>query len=218
MPYIDPSAKKENAEKYRKANRALLAANERARTAARTPHERAKHYAKKKEYVAAKKAAGTYNREPERRSARAAYNRLSKDPQFRQKATARAREWVEKNRDKANATWRKIRSHRIATDVCYRLVVALRSRFYMAVKNNHKSGTAIRELGCSVEDFRAYIEMQFQPGMTWDNWSNRGWHIDHKRPLCSFDLSNPDHLKMACHYTNLQPLWAKDNESKGGKA
>ena len=50
--------------------------------------------------------------------------------------------------------------------------------------------------------------------MTWDNWSNNGWHIDHIRPLSA--AVNEKELIELCHYINLQPLWAKDNISKGG--
>lgn len=40
---------------------------------------------------------------------------------------------------------------------------------------------------------------------------------DHVRPLSSFNLENDDDIKKACHYTNLQPLWAVDNIKKGNK-
>ena len=62
---------------------------------------------------------------------------------------------------------------------------------------------------------RAWIESKFLPGMTWEN--RRQWHIDHIMPLAKFDLSDPAQQAAAFHYTNLQPLWAKDNLRKGDK-
>ena len=53
--------------------------------------------------------------------------------------------------------------------------------------------------------------------MTWDNWTTDGWHIDHIKPLSSFDLTDRKQLLEVCHYTNLQPLWAKDNLIKSDK-
>jgi len=62
-----------------------------------------------------------------------------------------------------------------------------------------------------------HIEAQFKSGMTWENWSRTGWHLDHIKPLSSFDLSDRAQFLEACHYTNYQPLWAKDNLIKGKK-
>ena len=61
---------------------------------------------------------------------------------------------------------------------------------------------------------KEHIEKQFVDGMSWDNWALDGWHIDHIKPLASFDLTDRQQLLEACHYTNLQPLWAKDYLSK----
>ena len=106
---------------------------------------------------------------------------------------------------------------RKSEDINFRLRINLRARFGAALKNNYKTGSAIDSLGCSVEELRTYLENQFTEGMTWENYGKHGWHIDHIRPLCSFDLTVESQLNQACHYTNLQPLWAKDNLSKGGK-
>ena len=84
----------------------------------------------------------------------------------------------------------------------------------MAIKNNVKGGSVINDLGCSIPDFRLYIEAQFSPGMTWDNWTYLGWHLDHKIPLAKFDLSNPAQFARAVHFSNYQPLWAEQNMRK----
>jgi hypothetical protein len=51
--------------------------------------------------------------------------------------------------------------------------------------------------------------------MSWDNHGKHGWHIDHIRPCASFDFSDPEQQQQCFHYSNLQPLWAGDNLSKG---
>lgn len=99
----------------------------------------------------------------------------------------------------------------------FKLSEALRRRLLCALKGAAKGGSAVKELGCSVQEAKQYIEAKFQPGMTWDNWGVHGWHLDHIKPLKSFDLTNPEHIKQVCHYTNLQPLWASDNLKKGAK-
>jgi hypothetical protein len=83
------------------------------------------------------------------------------------------------------------------------------------VKNNTHS--SIDYLGCEIEELRRYLESKFLPGMSWENYGRNGWHIDHIIPLSSFDLSDPGQFRKACHFTNLQPLWAKDNLTKGAK-
>jgi hypothetical protein len=96
-----------------------------------------------------------------------------------------------------------------------RLRDSLRRRLNNALKNNQKMGSAVSNLGCSIQEFRVYLETKFQSGMTWNNYGKFGWHIDHIKPLSKFDLSNKEQLKEACYYTNLQPLWWQDNLKKG---
>lgn len=97
----------------------------------------------------------------------------------------------------------------------YRLAGNLRNRLRIAIYNQQKNGSAIKDLGCSVEEFKKHLESKFQDGMTWENWG--AWHIDHIKPLSSFNLSNREEFLKACNYNNMQPLWAKDNLAKGSK-
>lgn len=88
----------------------------------------------------------------------------------------------------------------------------LRTRLYIALKKNFKNGSAVKDLGCSIEDFKIYLESKFSEGMSWENYGE--WHIDHIKPLSLFNLKCREDIKEACHYTNLQPLWAIDNLRK----
>ena len=80
-----------------------------------------------------------------------------------------------------------------------------------------KSCSSLKLLGCTIEQFRQHIESHFSDNMSWEKFGLHGLHIDHIRPLASFDLTDPAQVAAACHYTNLRPLWAKDNLSKGAK-
>lgn len=89
----------------------------------------------------------------------------------------------------------------------------------MAIVGNQKSGSAIADLGCNITFLRTYLEKQFKSGMSWTNYGNKkgNWSIDHIKPLSRFDLSKRQELLIACHYTNLQPLWMEENLRKGNK-
>ena len=125
------------------------------------------------------------------------------------------RVYVEKNRNKIRNYHNSYCNRKFKTDIQFKLSTNLRTRLNTALKSNYKSGSAVKDLGCTIEEFKVYLESKFQPGMTWDNWTKDGWHIDHIKPLASFDLTDRNQLLEACHYTNLQPLWSKDNLSKG---
>ena len=146
----------------------------------------------------------------------------------RQKLSQKKKEWYENNKEKIlekrklyrQENKEKINEYynkRCQNDIQFKLSRRLRSRLGNAIKNNYKSGSAIADLGCTIEELKVYLENQFQEGMTWENWTNDGWHIDHKKPLASFDLEDKEQLKKACHYTNLQPLWWHVNISKRDK-
>ncbi len=103
------------------------------------------------------------------------------------------------------------------SDPLFKLVRRLRNRIYKVTKGIVKKGSSVKDLGCSPEEFKAHLESLFKPGMSWDNYSKDGWHVDHVIPLASFDLTNRAEFLKACNYTNLQPLWAEENLKKGKK-
>ena len=88
-------------------------------------------------------------------------------------------------------------------------------RNVITANGGRKAAKTEELLGCTIAEARAHLEAQFLPGMSWDNHGE--WHIDHIRPCASFDFSDPQQQKQCSHYTNLQPLWAKDNLSKSDK-
>lgn len=114
-------------------------------------------------------------------------------------------------KDKVNAYLQNKRKN----DINFKLRENLRTRLYLSIKKEWKSGSAIKDLGCSIDNLKRYLESKFIEGMSWENYGE--WHIDHIKPLSSFDLTKRDEFAVACHYTNLQPLWAKDNIRKGDK-
>lgn len=121
------------------------------------------------------------------------------------------------DRDEENRKQRERNVKRRKEDINFRISEALRSRIHMAIKNSSKSGSAVADLGCSIEEFRQYIENKFEPGMTWENWGHKTWHLDHNIPLAYFDLSDRDQFLKACHYTNYKPMWAEENMKKSSK-
>jgi hypothetical protein len=106
---------------------------------------------------------------------------------------------------------------RMATDVNAKLASYTRRRILLALHGKVKEHHTTHLLGCSIAELKSHLEKQFQLGMNWSNYGIGGWHIDHKRPCSSFDLTNTIQQRACFHYTNLQPLWAKDNISKRDK-
>jgi hypothetical protein len=127
------------------------------------------------------------------------------------------RRYYAQNRKKVMAATYQYTCARRKRDPNYDLAIVLRQRLCRAVRGGYKAGSAVADLGCSIDALKSYLESKFLPGMTWENRGRDGWHIDHVRPLASFDLSDPVQFRAAVHFTNLQPLWAIDNIRKADK-
>lgn len=148
----------------------------------------------------------------------------------REKIIARNREYNARNRQKKLDYQRKyeaenkeaVRNYRkqyvaerMNSDPVFAMSYTVRRRIAFALKKRgfQKNGTTQKMLGCDFSTLVAHLESRFQPGMSWDNRSE--WHVDHRKPLASAETI--EQLEALCHYTNLQPLWAADNLSKGAK-
>lgn len=132
----------------------------------------------------------------------------------KERLDATRRDWVEKNKEAAKASARE-RQRRALLDPIKAEKHRMRSRLAMAVANKGFTGKPKTEkmLGCNWHQFIAHIESKFKDGMSWENRSK--WHIDHITPLDS--AKTIEELEALAHYTNTQPLWAKDNLRKGAK-
>jgi len=131
----------------------------------------------------------------------------------KEKLKKRKRIYREENSEKVNQYFRE----KYERDVNYKIAHISRNRMNKVLKGNLKCSKTVSLLGCTIDDLRAHLEEQFKEGMTWDNYGRYGWHIDHIIPCDAFDLSDPEQQKKCFHYTNLQPLWAKENLSKSNK-
>jgi len=110
----------------------------------------------------------------------------------------------------------KQHKERLHTNDEARMIQNLRSRLRGFMRGNSKSNSTMEILGCSREHLKTHLEVQFTDGMTWGNYGKK-WHIDHRIPVSAFDVNNPAEVRTCFHFSNLQPMWAKENMSKGGK-
>ncbi len=138
-------------------------------------------------------------------SARQEYRR-----EHREEIAAHRRGYIAANREAYNAQRRK----KMRNNADYRIRANLRRRIHSALKGVAKSVRTLELLGCTIEQLKMHLESKFQSGMTWENYGYDGWHVDHVKPCAKFDLTDLKQQAECFHYTNLQPLWKKDNLEK----
>lgn len=110
---------------------------------------------------------------------------------------------------------RKYQTTKYVKNIQYRLRITCKNRIWWALKGvAEKAASTVALIGCSIADLKLHLESGFQPGMSWQNYGLKGWHIGHIRDCCSFDLTDPAQQRQCFHHTNLEPQWAGDNLSK----
>ncbi len=123
--------------------------------------------------------------------------------------------WRESNPEKTRAATKRYREKRKKENpIKLKLSESQRAAVRQACMGARLRESGLKYLGCSVEDYRKYLEALFKPGMSWDNYGRNGWNIDHKTPISWFDFTKEEDIVKAFHYTNTQPLWEKENSSK----
>lgn len=133
------------------------------------------------------------------------------NPEYAASLLQSKKNWQKRNLDKIAAYHRTKRKN----DLNFKLKAYMRTRVCNAIRGTTKAHSAIRDLGCSIEEFKIYIEAKFDHKMTWNNYGE--WELDHIIPLSKFDLTISEQFIKAAHYTNYQPLWKSDNRKKNKK-
>jgi hypothetical protein len=140
---------------------------------------------------------------------------------YKQLKSANDKRYKEKNKDKfyekvRDPEFKKRKNEkarlRYHSDPEFRLQKILRANLRQAFRLQRfpKNQSLNNLVGCSYKELVVHLERQFTDGMSWD----ADIHIDHIRPCASFDFRDPDQVKACFHFSNLQPLWAKDNLRK----
>jgi hypothetical protein len=120
----------------------------------------------------------------------------------------KGKQYYQNNKDKINARSKARR----ATDPAYKVVCLLRRRLGHALNGTSKAASTMELVGCDRDHLLFHLESQFTDGMTWQNI-----HIDHIQPCSGFDLEDEEQQRVCFHYTNLQPLFCRDNLIKSDK-
>ena len=150
----------------------------------------------------------------------------------REKLDVKNKEWRKQNPDKIRMIekrykekdpikWRNIfRKWEFRTyhnNLKYRLNQILSSNIRRSLKHNKNGRKWEKLIGYTCEELMKHLEKQFTNGMSWNNYGQ--WHIDHKIPISVFNFNKPEHIdfQRCWALSNLQPLWAKDNNEKRAK-
>ena len=143
------------------------------------------------------------------------YESMTSDEDFRKVLRERTRINTKSYRDRNKEELSQRIKDKKKNDPLFRLSDSIRTLIWISInkmgyKKNSKTSNI---LGCSFEEFKSYIESQFNDNMSWENYGE--WHLDHKTPVSWAETE--EQVYELNKYTNFQPLWATDNLSKGNR-
>jgi ATP-dependent Lon protease len=129
------------------------------------------------------------------------------------------KEYRKNNVDKIRQIKRDYERYRKASDPTYKLISNFRTAIYQVLKENNveKNKHYFDILKYTPEELISHLEKQFTDSMTWENYGE--WHVDHRMPISSFvfESVDDDSFIKCWSLDNLQPMWGKENITKGDK-
>jgi hypothetical protein len=136
---------------------------------------------------------------------------------YREKTKEKRNEWVNDNKENLKKYYREYKQNKRNNNTLYKLKCNIQSLIYYRLKNNNitKDKRTEEILGCSIGEFKLYLESKFESWMTWGNYGlyngnlNYGWDIDHI--IAIVKAKDKGEVVKFNHFTNLQPLCSKVN-------
>ena len=128
---------------------------------------------------------------------------------------AAARRFRERNLELCRAKTNEWRRKARKENPVFQMQERIRNSVKQAVRRRGYTtrSSASKILGCTWPEFAKHIELQFLPGMSWENRDL--WQIDHITPIAS--AKTEEEVIALYHFTNLRPMWAADNLKKRAK-
>ena len=133
---------------------------------------------------------------------------------------AKRKKWRSENRERNNEYERRYTKNKRKINPSYRIGQNLRKRTWEALRGNNKSAPTMELIGCTMDEL--WIHLESSPN--WETWMTRenygrsgGWDVDHIKPCCKFDLTDPIQQHACFHWSNLQPMEHIANIKKGSK-
>lgn len=191
------------------------------------------YYIKNKDMIKEREKKYHINNKDKRKQTRNNYYKENKNI-----INQRNKEWYDKNKDSVairkkdiytinsveiNKDRYKKRKERQSIDPIYQCLISIKGLIYKSIKKKcyTKNSRTYEILSCTFEEFKIYIENQFEDWMTWDNHGtytgnyNETWQYDHI--IAISNASNEEEVIKLNHYTNFRPLCSRKNLEKGKK-
>lgn len=118
-----------------------------------------------------------------------------------------------KRRSRAGRVKARAYEKRLRKTPSHKAISFIRQSLRRVLQGQEKSGRSEDVCGYTRRELVDRIELNFEPGMTWDNYGE--WHIDHTIPISRFISKGEFRPHIVNALCNLRPMWSFQNLSKG---